>query len=111
VAFGAGVKQYYLPDIANASEAYAPKWELEYMTYDLSIFGKRSEEAPEVIPRQNIPKSVRHGRGEKYAPYSMDDLTIPSWIELARRLGDGDNRKLRRSFRKYMFMGHGEEVD
>lgn len=109
---GGGVKQYYLPDLANANETYTPKWELEYMTYGLSVFEKNgSDEAPEVIPWENIPKSLRKGRGAKYAPYSMDDLTIPSWIELARKLGDGKNRGLRKNFRKYMFMGHGEEVD
>lgn len=107
-----GVQQYYLPDLGNASETYTPKWELEYMTYGLSAFGKNgSDEGPEIIPRKNIPKSLRNGRGAKYAPYSMDDLTITSWIELARRIGDGENRKLRRNFRKYMFMGHGGEVD
>lgn len=106
------MKQYYLPDLANANKTYTPKWKLEYMTYGLSVFEKNgSDEAPEVIPRNNIPKSLRHGQGIKYAPYSMDDLTIPSWIELARELGDAENRQLRRKFRKYMFMGHGEEVD
>jgi endopolyphosphatase len=106
------VAQYYLPDLGNASEEYTPEWELEYMTYGLSAFeDDGSDEASEVIPRKNIPKSLRHGRGAKYAPYSMEDLTIPSWIELARKLGDGENGGLRKKFRKYMFMGHGEEVD
>jgi endopolyphosphatase len=108
-ALGGGAKQYYLPDVATASEEYTPKWELEYVTYGLSAFGKNgSDGADEVIPRENIPKALRDGRGAKYAPYSMDDLTVPSWVELARRLGDGDNSKLRKSFRKYMFMGYGE---
>ena len=106
------MKQYFLPDLANASEDYTPKWELEYMTYGLSMFEKnRSDEALEVIPRENIPNSLRNGGGAKYAPYSMDDLTIPSWIKLARKLGDGENKQLRRKFRRYMFMGHGVEVD
>lgn len=106
------MKQYYLPDIAKANEKHMPKWELEYMTYKLSMFEKNgSDEGSEVIPRDNIPSSLRHGRGAKYAPYSMDDLTIPSWIELARKLGDGENKELRKKFRKYMFMGHGEAVD
>jgi len=109
---GGGVKQYYLPDIANASETYTPKWELEYMTYGLSAFAKNvTDESQEVIPKKNIPKSLRNGRGAKYAPYSLKDLTIPSWIELAWRLGDGENRKLRKKFRGYMFMGHGVEVE
>lgn len=105
------LKQYYLPDLENASERYTPEWELEYMTYGLSVFEKNgSDGLQEVIPRQNVPKSLRNGRGAKYAPYSLKDLTIPSWIGLARKLGDGDNGKLRKKFRKYMFMGHGEET-
>lgn len=109
---GGGVKQYYLPDLENATEKYTPKWELEYMTYGLSAFEKNGtdDDSQEVIPRQNIPKSLRNGGGAKYAPYSLEDLTIPSWVALARKLGDGENRKLRKKFREYMFMGHGEEA-
>ncbi|KAF9646747.1 hypothetical protein BDM02DRAFT_3156429 [Thelephora ganbajun] len=106
-----GFAQYYLPDVENANETYTPKWELEYMTYGLSVFEKnRTDEPQEVIPRMNLPKSLRNGGGGKYAPYSLNDLTIPSWIELARKLGNGENRKLRKKFREYMFMGHGEAV-
>lgn len=108
---GGGVKQYYLPDLGNATESYTPKWELEYMTYGLSAFGKNGTGgSQELIPNRHLPKALRHGGGAKYAPYSMADLTIPSWIKLARRLGDGENKKLRKKFRWYMFMGHGEEV-
>lgn len=81
------------------------------MTYGLSVFEKNdTDESLEVIPRGNLPKSLRHGRGSKYAPYSMKDLTIPSWVELAWKLGDRENRGLRKKFTKYMFMGHGEET-
>lgn len=105
------MKQYYLPDLENASETYAPKWELEYMTYGLSAFEKNdTDETEEIIPRKNLPKSLRKGRGAKYAPYSLKDLTIPSWVGLGKRLGDGENKKLRKNFRKYMFMGHGVET-
>lgn len=105
------VKQYYLPDLENASKKYTPKWELEYMTYGLSALEKNgTDESQEVIPGENLPKSLRNGGGAKYAPYSMEDLTIPSWVKLAKRLGDSENRKLRKKFRKYMFMGHGEET-
>lgn len=103
------MKQYYLPDLGNASETYTPKWELEYMTYGLSAFEKNgTDESPEIIPRKNLPKALRNGRGARYAPYSLEDLTIPSWVELAKKLGDGENRKLRKKFKEYMFMGYGE---
>lgn len=105
------MKQYYLPDLGNATESYTPKWELEYMTYGLSAFGKNGTDgSQEVIPSENLPKALRNGGGAKYAPYSLEDLTIPSWIGLARKLGDRENRKLRKKFRWYMFMGHGEEI-
>ena len=108
---GGGVKQYYLPDLGNATESYTPKWKLEYMTYGLAMFGQNgTDESQEVIPSRNLPRSLRHGRGAKYAPYSLDDLTIPSWIKLAQKLGDKENRKLRKKFKGYMFMGHGEEI-
>jgi len=106
-----GFAQYYLPDLEKASKKHTPEWELEYMTYGLSTLEKNgTDESQEVIPEENLPKSLRNGGGGKYAPYSMEDLTIPSWIELAKKLGDGENRKLRKKFRKYMFMGHGEET-
>ena len=41
------------------------------------------------------------GPGAKHAPYSTDDLEIPSYIGLARKLGDGENKGLRRTVRKY----------
>jgi endopolyphosphatase len=37
----------------------------------------------------------------------MRDLTIPSWLQLARALGDAGNQGLRKKFRKFMFMGKG----
>ena len=105
------MKQYYLPDLGNATDSYTPEWKLEYMTYGLSAFGKNGTDgSPEVIPSAKLPKALRKGRGAKYAPYSLPDLTIPSWIKLARKLGDRENKKLRKKFRGYMFMGHGEEV-
>jgi hypothetical protein len=33
----------------------------------------------------------------------MSDLTIPSWITLAQRLADSENRKLRRKFKQFMY--------
>lgn len=104
------MKQYYLPDLGKASESYTPKWKLEYMTYGLSLFENGTDESEEVIPSKNLPKALRDGEGAKYAPYSMEDLTIPSWIKLARKLGDKENKKLRKKYKKYMFMGHGEEA-
>lgn len=40
------------------------------------------------------------------APYAMSDLTIPSYIHLARRLGkaSGKNKRLWKRFTTYMYM-------
>jgi endopolyphosphatase len=35
----------------------------------------------------------------------MKDLTIPSWIALGQQLGDEKHKKLRKRYRKYMYMG------
>ena len=64
------------------------------------------------IPLKHLPKSLRNATRtkSKYAPYKMEDLTIPSWLRLARRLGRTKNAKLRKRFRRYMYMGADEEL-
>lgn len=39
----------------------------------------------------------------------MEDLTIPSWIGLAKRMANPKHQKLRARFRKYMYVGLDEE--
>lgn len=39
--------------------------------------------------------------------YGMQDLTVGTWVELGRRLGQGE-RELRRKFRQHMYVGAGE---
>jgi endopolyphosphatase len=41
----------------------------------------------------------------------MKDLTIGSWLTLARKLGDGQKEKLRKRFRNYMTVGEDAEVE
>ncbi|KAF8739244.1 hypothetical protein AX14_010407 [Amanita brunnescens Koide BX004] len=41
------------------------------------------------------------------AGYGMQDLTVGTWVELGRRLGQGE-RELRRKFRQHMYVGAGE---
>lgn len=62
------------------------------------------------VPLRNLPKSLRNDTvtKSKYAPYRMKDLTIPSWIDLARNLADPKAKKLRKKFKKFMFMGGTE---
>lgn len=62
------------------------------------------------VPLRNLPRSLRNDTITKstYAPYCMRDLTVSSWITLARKFADPKRKKLRKLFKKFMFMG-GEE--
>ena len=91
-----------MPDLKEANTTYKPTFQLEYTTFDANGVGG--------IPKKNLPKSLRKGKvqGSKYLPYKMADLTIGSWYEFARRLGEVKEKKLRRRFRKYMYLGEEE---
>lgn len=64
------------------------------------------------VPLKQLPKKLRTANvtASKYAPYKMEDLTIPSWLRLVRRLGRAKHAKLRKRFRRYMYMGANEEL-
>jgi endopolyphosphatase len=103
-------RQYYLPEDRLPNRA-RPKFKLEYLTHRLeALHPGDAESAGELeypIPLHQLPKSLREGNktSSKFAPYGMADLTIPSWVGLARRLGNPSRKKLRRRFRQYMYMG------
>lgn len=105
-----GVHQYYLPE-DRLIRTKKPKFKLEYLTHKLEALHledvARSEGFHYPVPLKQLPKSMREGNGtsSKFAPYGMSDLTIPSWVGLARRLGDPSRKKLRRRFKRYMYMG------
>ncbi|KXN86281.1 Endopolyphosphatase [Leucoagaricus sp. SymC.cos] len=106
-----GYAQYYMPDISEANKTHPPHFELEYVTYPVSALqpGGSGDEKEFVypVPLQHLPRSLRAGNrtSSRYAPYEIDDLTIGSWVGLGRRLGHGGHGKLRRQFRKYMYVG------
>jgi len=80
------------------------------MTYSVdALFPSDGATGP--LPLRLLPGELQTPGldGSKFAPYEMADLTIPSWLQLAARLGDGKHRKLRNRFRKYMFLGGQEE--
>ncbi|KAH9936952.1 Metallo-dependent phosphatase-like protein [Amylocystis lapponica] len=111
-----GYAQFYLPALnsTGATKKHPPKYKLEYLTHPLSlVYPPISEAEPTFhypIPLRHLPRSLRKGpvSESKYAPYGLADLTIPSWTELAQRLAQGGEKKLRRRFRKYMYMGADE---
>ncbi|KAG5643953.1 hypothetical protein DXG03_009304 [Asterophora parasitica] len=108
--------QYYIPnrELTGANKTHRPRFKLEYLTFVPSMLHPDDQDATSEfhypIPLQHLPRSLREPGVTKsrYAPYELVDLTIPSWVGLAQRLGDSTQRQLRRRFRKYMYMG-GEE--
>ncbi|KAI0269150.1 endopolyphosphatase [Gloeopeniophorella convolvens] len=108
-----GYAQYYLPEGWVVNKTKAPKFELEYLTHSPDVLHPGVTEAKDgfqyPIPLKQLPKALRSGNvtSSKYAPYRLADLTIPSWVGLARRLGDPLKAKLRKRFKKYMYMGQG----
>ena len=106
-----GGHQYYLPKDRLLNRTKKPKFKLEYLTHRLEALHPgdvaRDDEFQYPIPLKQLPRSLREGNrtSSKFAPYEMKDLTIPSWVGLARRLGDSSRKKLRRRFKQYMYMG------
>ena len=105
--------QYYLPNLKEANEEQKPAYELEYMTFQPALLhpdGGSAETFRYPIPLQQLPRSLRNSTVtvSKYAPYEMGDLTVGSWVELARRLGNKTESRLRKRFRRYMYLGGDE---
>lgn len=120
------VLQYYMP-LLNGTKKRPPKYRLEYLTFAPALLhptsspnanttttdGDVAKKAWHPIPLRHLPRSLRNStvtKSGKYAPYRMEDLTIGSWLKLARKLGKGKNEKLRKKFRKYMYMGADKEL-
>jgi len=108
-----GYAQYFIPSLLDADETNYPRFELEYTTFPIAALlpgpNQNETEFRYPIPLKNLPKSVRKGKAKKkYFPYDMKDLTVGSWLELARRLGDRQEKGLRKSFRQYMYLGGNE---
>lgn len=108
-----GYAQYWMPKVEEYDARDTPEYELEYLTFSLSRLhaGGRTSNAQPLIPLENLPEELRDTGVDKskYAPYGMDDLTIASWVELARRIGK-DGGKVRKRFRKYMYVGGKAET-
>jgi hypothetical protein len=95
--------QYYIPEWRWANRSEAPGYELEYVTYSLGTLRDNAS----LIPEHLLPGELRGGSIERlsksrYAPFGLRDLTIPSWIKFARRMGE--KKKLWKRFREAMFL-------
>lgn len=105
--------QYYLPGLNTTETGKRPKYKLEYLTYEPCALhpptsaGVDGVEFVYPVPLKELPGALRNGSVAKsgYAPYGLEDLTIGSWTRLAKRLGKAKHAKLRRRFRRYMYMG------
>jgi len=103
--------QYYIGEDDLMEKKPRPEFKLEYLTHSLETLhpgdGENEDGYAYPIPLEHLPRSLREKNvtKSKYAPYEMQDLTIPSWVELAQRLTDAGEKKLRKRFRKYMYMG------
>ena len=98
------VLKYYIPKLGRADERQTPKFELEYVTYTIEALHPKGD-GGYPIPLGHLPEELRRPRAggkSRYVPYSMEDLTVGSWMRMGRALGE--SRKLRRKFREYMFM-------
>ena len=114
-----GTTQYYMPNLTGTARR-PPKWKLEYLTFapqalhpPAAATTAQRETFAYPIPLKRLPRTLRDANvtASKYAPYGMEDLTIPSWAGLARRLAKaGKNSKLRRRFRQYMYQGANAEL-
>ncbi|KAG1754048.1 Metallo-dependent phosphatase-like protein [Suillus paluster] len=105
-----GYAQYYMPRLEEYDEKHEPEFKLEYLTFPISSLHPKDNSTEVPVPLMNLPESLREPgvKKSKFAPYELQDLTIPSWIDLACKLGKPREKKLRKRFKKYMYMG-GEE--
>ncbi|QRW01817.1 PPN1-vacuolar endopolyphosphatase-like protein [Ceratobasidium sp. AG-Ba] len=100
-----GYSQFFISpgNWAKANASHAPEYELEYVTYSLETLRSNSSLVPEhLLPPELRVGSIESTSNSWYAPFALDDLTIPSWIKFARRMGR--KKKLWRRFEEAMFL-------
>ncbi|CAE6533008.1 unnamed protein product [Rhizoctonia solani] len=99
-----GYAQFYISESSWANKTHPPQYELEYATYSLSTL---REANASIIPEHLLPPELRGESIERltksrFAPYGLCDLTIPSWVKFARKMGQ--KKKLWKRFREAMFL-------
>ncbi|KAF6762120.1 endopolyphosphatase [Ephemerocybe angulata] len=102
-----GYAQYIMPNLDEANKTHPPVFELEYVTFPVEMLQAEAERENFLIPARHLPGELlaENTTKSKFAPYSLPDLTIPSWVRLAKRIADEKRVKLRKRFKKYMFSG------
>ncbi|KAK4704578.1 hypothetical protein P7C70_g1627, partial [Phenoliferia sp. Uapishka_3] len=110
------------------SKRPSPNWDVEYVTFGAEAYAKgllgkgqeggpvtvgalpiemrrameESEGSSEASREKDLVKRLKEG---KLVPYELEDLTVGSWVGLARRVVK--NKKRWRKFVKKMFVGSG----
>lgn len=94
-----GYAQFYLPDLDIRADGQPPAWQIEYTSYtrerlEAVIDGTDEADVPPV-PLHLLPGAQGNGtssstevknRLKEITPFSMLDLTIPSWAAFATKL-------------------------
>ncbi|KAJ7283642.1 endopolyphosphatase [Mycena rebaudengoi] len=91
-----GYAQYYIPHLEEANKTHPPSFKLEYVTYEMSALNGSGGVFP--VPPKNLP----HHMKKRQRAYGLADLTVGSWVALARRIAA--NKKASSVFGRYMYM-------
>ncbi|KAJ7771376.1 endopolyphosphatase [Mycena maculata] len=91
-----GYAQYYIPHLEEGNKSHPPSFKLEYVTYGKGALEGKDDVYP--VPLKNLPSRIK----KRQTPYKLEDLTVGSWVALARKMGN--STKLGSFFKTYMYM-------
>ncbi|KAK7061730.1 RFX-type winged-helix domain-containing protein [Favolaschia claudopus] len=91
-----GYAQYYIPHLEEANKTHKPSFKLEYSTYVPAALEGKNGFHP--VPPKNLPSNLKH----RHTPYGLEDLTVGSWVALAKQISS--SKKLGSFFKTYMYM-------
>lgn len=134
--YGPGAKGRKLLEArGEKGERPPPVWEIEYTSFNATKLARgllNLADQPAAIPVQLLPVSIaavvssvreederdqeakvekvaRLIRKEGLTPYELDDLTVGSWLKLARKLGKSKKAAAWKGYVLRMFVSSGEE--
>ncbi|EIW71731.1 hypothetical protein TREMEDRAFT_27201, partial [Tremella mesenterica DSM 1558] len=98
-----GYTQFYLPDM-DQNKNHQPEWKIEYTTHRVehlipSNTSMNLQLQPPPIPLHLLPESFEKAL-KKITPWKMKDLTIGSYVKLARKLIA--DKKMWKQFQNFM---------
>ncbi|KAF8195878.1 Metallo-dependent phosphatase-like protein [Mycena galopus ATCC 62051] len=91
-----GYAQYYIPHLEEGNKTHKPSFKLEYVTYGPDALAGTDGFYP--VPPKNLPSTLKN----RQTAYSLEDMTVGSWVALARRMSN--SKKLSGLFKTYMYM-------